>query len=111
MRIEMVRMREKGVELPRRVLHDRYAVKHWGSLTIEDVTSPALRRVVKMARLALDTGDRVFELLDAQISWVNEQNFALKGVRDEGRRWPARALRAKLALHGRVGRSGGWCAW
>ena len=72
-------MREKGVQLPRRVLHDRYAVKHWGCLTIEDVAVPALRRQVKMARLALDTGDRVLELLDSQISWVNEQNFELKG--------------------------------
>lgn len=79
MHIRMVRMWERGVALLRRVLHDRYAGKHWGSLTIEDVTAPSLRRVVKMARLTLDTGDRVFELLDAQISWVNEQNFALKG--------------------------------
>ena len=79
MRIKMVRMREKGVELSRRELHDRYAVKHWGNLTIEDVEVPVLRRAVTMASLALDTGYRVLELLDSQISWVNEQNFALRG--------------------------------
>ncbi|MBB3221692.1 hypothetical protein [Pseudoduganella umbonata] len=72
-------MRDKGVVLPRRVLHDRYAVKHWGSLTIADISVPALRRVVKIARLALDTGDRVLELHDSQISWVTDQNFELRG--------------------------------
>jgi hypothetical protein len=79
MRVKMVRMREAGVELPRRMLQDRYTVKHWGALTIADEMEPALRRVVKVARLALDTGDRVLELLEPQIHWANGQSFALGG--------------------------------
>lgn len=79
MRVKMIRMREKGVELARRMLMDRYTVKHWGSLVINDVKEPTLRRIVKVARLTLDTGDRVLELIEPQLLWVTDQNFVLHG--------------------------------
>jgi hypothetical protein len=62
----MTRMKEMGVELP--VGCCRLAtLSSTGALTISDEIEPELHRVVKVARLALDTGDRVLELLEPQM--------------------------------------------
>jgi hypothetical protein len=43
MKIRVVKMRAAGVAVERRMLNDRYTVKHYGMLVIMDVTDQGLR--------------------------------------------------------------------
>ena len=73
-------MRKAGVAIERRMLSDRYTIKHDGWLVIMDVTDQGLRRPVKVARLTClgRTGPNL-ELLDPHIIWANEGKFTLAG--------------------------------
>ncbi|MDH6157126.1 MULTISPECIES: hypothetical protein [unclassified Janthinobacterium] len=71
-------MRKLGVEIPRRMLSDRYTVTHRGMLTNMDVTDQGLRRPVKVARLTQSARDG-YELIDPHILWANDGRFTLSG--------------------------------
>ena len=78
MKIRMVMMRKLGVEIPRRMLSDRFTVVHRGMLTIMNVTDQGLRRPVKVARM--QHGARSdYELIDPHILWASEGRFTLSG--------------------------------
>jgi hypothetical protein len=72
-------MRRAGVEVPRKMLRDRYTVTYPGNLAIMDVTDQGLRRPVKVARLRVETRKDVMELMDPHIIWANEAKFVLAG--------------------------------
>jgi hypothetical protein len=76
MRVRIVKMRDKGVELHHRLLRD--ATGHRGVLLIMDVTDQGLRRPAKVARLM--QGDAIrYELTDVHIIWCNDGRFTLAG--------------------------------
>ena len=80
MKIRVVKMRSGGVAVERRMLNDRYTVKHYGMLVIMDVTDQGLRRPVKVARLTQPGRPGPFmELLDPHIVWANDGKFTLAG--------------------------------
>lgn len=80
MKIRVVKMRAAGVAVERRMLNDRYTVKHHGLLVIMDVTDQGLRRPVKVARLTQPGRPGPYmELLDPHIVWANEGKFTLAG--------------------------------
>lgn len=79
MKVQIVMMRDCGVEVPRRMLSDQYTVKHRGDLKILDVTDQGLRRPVKVARLYVRTGTPPRELIEPHIIWANENRFVLAG--------------------------------
>lgn len=80
MKIRMVKMRSGGAAVERRMLNDRYTVKHHGLLVIMDVTDQGLRRPVKVARLTQPgRPGPCMELLDPHIVWANEGKFTLTG--------------------------------
>lgn len=71
-------MRKLGVEIPRRMLSDRFTVVYRGTLIIMDVTDQGLRRPVKVARLK--QGARFdYELIDPHILWASDGRFTLCG--------------------------------
>jgi hypothetical protein len=74
----MVMMRKLGVEIPRRMLSDRYTVTYRGLLTIMDVTDQGLRRPVKVARMQHGTRSGN-ELIDPHILWASDGRFTLSG--------------------------------
>ena len=78
MKIIMVRMRKLGVDVPRRMLSDRYTVVSRGMLTIMDVTDQGLRRPVKVVRLR-QTAGHIYELIDPHILWASDGRFTLTG--------------------------------
>lgn len=76
MQVQMVKMRNAGVEIDRRALGQ--AVAQRGLLIVLDVTDQGLRRPCKVARLV--QGDTVrSELADVHILWLNERRMALTG--------------------------------
>lgn len=80
MKIRVVKMRSAGVAVERRMLNDRYTVKHYGMLVIMDVTDQGLRRPVKVARLTQPGRPGPYmELLDPHIVWANDGKFTLAG--------------------------------
>lgn len=80
MKIRVVKMRSAGVAVERRMLNDRYTVKHYGMLVIMDVTDQGLRRPVKVARLTQPGRSGPYmELLDPHIVWANDGKFTLAG--------------------------------
>ena len=80
MKVRMVKMRKAGVAVERRMLSDRYTVKHDGWLVIMDVTDQGLRRPVKVARLTHPGRPGAsMELLDPHIVWASEGKFTLAG--------------------------------
>lgn len=79
MQVVVIKMRELGVEIPHRMLSDRYTYKHRGSLVIMDTTDQDLRRPVKIARLQDAGVTSMSELLDPHILWANDNRFVLAG--------------------------------
>ena len=80
MKIRVVKMRSAGVAVERRMLNDRYTVKHCGMLVIMDVSDQGLRRPVKVARLTQPGRPGPYmELLDPHIVWANDGKFTLAG--------------------------------
>jgi hypothetical protein len=76
MRVQIVKMRDKEVELERRVV--RETMGHDGLLVIMDVSDQGLRRPAKVARLM--QGDTVRdELTDVHVIWLKEGRFTLAG--------------------------------
>lgn len=76
MQVKVVLMRDKGVELDRRVARD--GIAHRGLLVIMDSTDQGLRRPAKVARLMQGMEIR-HELVDVHIVWCNEGRLTLSG--------------------------------
>ena len=73
-------MRSAGVEVPRRMLNDRYTVRHSGNLVMLEVTDQGLRRPVKVARLYQNYANATpKELIDPRLLWISEDRFVLTG--------------------------------
>lgn len=80
MRVHIIPMRSGGVEVPRRMLNDRYTVRHTGDLVMLDVTDQGLRRPVKVARLYQNFANSTpKELIDPRLLWISENRFVLTG--------------------------------
>lgn len=76
MQVKVIRMRNKGVELDRRVARD--GIAHRGQLVVMDSNDQGLRRPAKIARLM--QGDTVrHELIDVHIVWCSEGRLTLSG--------------------------------
>src|SRR5438067_2200116 len=74
----MVKMYKLGVEVERRMLSDRYTVKHEGQLVILDVTDQGRHRPTKVARLMTERG-MACELLDVHVVWSNDNRITFTG--------------------------------
>lgn len=80
MRVQVVKMRSAGVEVPKRMLNDRYTVTYQGDLVLMDVTDQGLRRPVRVARLVQAyRGSEPLELVDPHILWISDNRFVLAG--------------------------------
>jgi hypothetical protein len=79
MNVVVTPMRTRGVEVPRRMLSDRFTVTHKGALVIMDVTDQGLRRPVKVARLHRGEVLGAMELMEPHIIWANDGRFVLAG--------------------------------
>ena len=76
MQVKVIRMRDKGVELPRRIARD--GVAHRGLLVVLDTADQGLRRPTKVARLV--QGDTIRqELVDVHLVWCSEGRLTLTG--------------------------------
>lgn len=67
-----------GVEIDRRLLNDRYTVKHNGRLVIMDITDQGRHRPIKVARLMSARGIEC-ELLDVHVVWSNDDRITFTG--------------------------------
>jgi hypothetical protein len=76
MRVRLIKMRIKGVEIDRRALREAFGCP--GELVVMDVSDQGLRRPVKVARLVCD-GKIQAELNDVHIVWLNEGRMTLNG--------------------------------
>lgn len=74
----MVKMFKHGVELERRMLHDRSTPQHRGTLVIMDVTDQGRHRPVKVARLMSPRGIES-ELQDVQVVWISDSRITFTG--------------------------------
>jgi len=80
MKVHVIPMRSSGVEVPRRMLNDRYTIKHSGDLVMMEVTDQGLRRPVKVARLVTPHPNiSPLELMDPHLLWINADRFVLAG--------------------------------
>jgi hypothetical protein len=71
-------MFDKGVEVKRRMLNDRYTVKYEGQLVIMDATDSGRHRPIKVARLMTDTGIAC-ELSDVHVVWSSDNRITFTG--------------------------------
>lgn len=78
MKVRLVKMYKCGVEIDRRMLNDRYTVKHNGRLVIMDVTDQGRHRPIKVARLMTARGVEC-ELLDVHVVWSNDDRITFTG--------------------------------
>lgn len=76
MQVRVVKMRDKGVELDRRVVRETMGQR--GLLVIMDISDQGLRRPAKVARLMQADTIR-HELTDVHIVWLSEGRFTLAG--------------------------------
>lgn len=78
MKVKLVKMFERGVEVERRMLNDRYTTVHKGQLVIMDITDQGRHRPIKVARLMTDRGMDC-ELLDVHVVWSSENRITFTG--------------------------------
>lgn len=76
MRVRVVKMRNRGVELDKRVVRDAAGTR--GQLIIADVTDQGLHRPCKTARLVQGEMVRA-ELKDVSLVWANDGRMTLAG--------------------------------
>jgi hypothetical protein len=76
MQVRVVKMRDRGVELDRRVVRETSG--HRGLLVIMNISDQGLRRPAKVARLMQADTIR-HELTDVHIVWLSEGRFTLAG--------------------------------
>ena len=76
MQVRIVKMRNRGVEIDRRVLRDAAGTR--GQLAIADTTDQGKNRPTKVAKLSQGELIRA-ELRDVQIVWLAEGRMTLTG--------------------------------
>lgn len=76
MQVRVVKMRNRGVEIDRRILRDATSTR--GHLVIADITDQGLHRPWKVARLLKGEMIRA-ELKDVSLVWANENRMTLAG--------------------------------
>ena len=76
MQVRIVKMRNRGVEIDRRVIRDVAGTR--GQLAIADTTDQGKHRTTKVARLSQGELVRA-ELRDVQIVWLSEGRMTLTG--------------------------------
>lgn len=65
-----------GVAVPQYALRDQ---TYWhGDLLILDTRDDGVNRVIKTARLATESAERVMVLFERHIVWMNEERFTLQ---------------------------------
>lgn len=77
MTLKMLKMRVRGVEIPRRSLNDRFNQARDGSLQIKDTTDQGLHRMARVAKFERSSGVDV--LYDPVILWWSGGRFVLSG--------------------------------
>lgn len=76
MEVRIVKMRNRGVELDRRVLREAAGTR--GQLLVQDITDQGRHRPTKVARLLQGELQRA-ELKDVQLVWLNEGRMTFTG--------------------------------
>lgn len=76
MQVRIVKMRNRGVEVDRRVLRDAAGTR--GQLVVQDITDQGRHRPTKVARLLQGELQRA-ELKDVQLVWLSESRMTLTG--------------------------------
>jgi hypothetical protein len=74
--VRIVKMRNKGVEIDRRVLQDAAGTR--GQLVVQDITDQGRHRPTKVACLLQGELQRA-ELRDVQLVWMSEGRMTLTG--------------------------------
>lgn len=73
----MLKMRDRGIAIPKGRLFDRYHPANIGLLSLRETTSSQLHRMSRTAEFKL--GMTSAYLLDAQILWIESGRFMLTG--------------------------------
>lgn len=69
-----------GQVVPRTRLRDKHGGCHAGYVEIGDEFIPALGRLSQVATFTTSVGGRMSRLLDAELTWMAEESFALAGT-------------------------------
>lgn len=77
MKVSIYQMRRLGVCIPKYALQREVA--HEGDLSIRTTQDNRLNRVSKTAKLVQTSYNSIYELMDVEIIWANEENFVLSG--------------------------------
>ena len=77
MKVAVIQMRRNGVRIPKYALQRELA--HDGELLIRVTQDNRLNRLSKTATLQQEGRGAVYELMDAEIVWMNDDNFVLAG--------------------------------
>ena len=79
MKVIIKLMRDKGVQLDRRILNDYRLRKFQGMLVILDTTDQGLHRNIKLARLVNIKGEIELVMFEPHIVWANDERIMLTG--------------------------------
>lgn len=83
MRVGILLMMDRGREIPRSNLSDRFQVMHRGELEILETDDQGRRRRLTVARLSYGgagaPSDARRELLDPKLIWLSGNRFVLRG--------------------------------
>lgn len=80
MAIKMLKMRIRGVEIPKRSLNDRFNQARAGTLEIKDTTDQGLHRMARIARFKHAASVAGMDVLyDPVILWWSGGRFVLAG--------------------------------
>lgn len=77
MKCHIIKMRDRGIAIPKNRLFDRYHPANVGVLSLRETTSSQLHRMSRTAEFKL--GESSNYLLDAQILWIEGSRFVLTG--------------------------------
>lgn len=80
MRVHMLKMRKRGIDLPKKIVFDRFNRPKLGTLTIGESNDQGLHRMAMRAHFLSDSlpigGD---VLLDCRVLWVFESRMMFTG--------------------------------
>ncbi len=77
MKLHILKMRNKGIAIPKRHLFDRFNRGAFGELSISESTDQGLHRMVKRAKFTRDMYSEI--LFDVNILWMEADRFVLTG--------------------------------
>lgn len=79
MKVHMIKMRKRGIDLPKSVVFDRYNQPKWGELTIAESNDQGLHRMCMRAHFQPDKSILNEVLLDCRILWMHENRMMVTG--------------------------------